>query len=172
MAYCYTTANTCDYYWEYMEHLEFWLGGETEPFRIPPWAYSFSGDNYGTPACLVAVSFVPQMEGIEQLTILGDSFLRQYVTSFNYTDNTVTLGINANRPVQTYPNVIGQYIWMTICVIAFLGMIVMLCLCIQSHQRRQAAYARNNRQAAYRPSPTHAQPPQVTTQYVYMPAPQ
>lgn len=26
-AYCYTFENTCDYYWEYMSDLEFWLDG-------------------------------------------------------------------------------------------------------------------------------------------------
>ena len=82
-----------------MEDLVFTLDGQPNPFRIPPWAYSFSGDNINAAACTVAVSYVPQMEAFDRLTILGDSFLRQYVTSFNYTDNTVKLGVNVNRPV-------------------------------------------------------------------------
>ena len=95
--FCHSYVDTCDYYWEKMEPLNFYLDGQSEPFSIPPWAYSFSGDNINMPACTVAVSLSP--EGAAPITILGDSFLRQYVTSFNYTDNTITLGVNANGPV-------------------------------------------------------------------------
>ena len=96
-SFCHSFENTCDYYWDAMEPLNFYLDGLPEPFSIPPWSYSFSGDNINMPACTVAVSISPIED--QPITILGDSFLRQYVTSFNYTENTITLGVNANHPI-------------------------------------------------------------------------
>ena len=70
------------------------LGDDDTIFTIPPWTYSFSGDNVDFPACVIGVSFMADFN----VTILGDSFLREYVTSFNYKENTITLAKNAKAP--------------------------------------------------------------------------
>ena len=72
--FCHSFENTCDYYWDMMEPLRFFLDGQAEPFTIPPWAYAYSGDNVNMPACTVAVSMSPEVAA--PITILGDSFLR------------------------------------------------------------------------------------------------
>ena len=37
-------------------------------------------------------------EGSSDMIQLGTPFMRQYVTSFNYEDKSITLGLNAKKP--------------------------------------------------------------------------
>ena len=85
----------------------------------------------------------------------------------------MTLGVNANGPVQTYPNEIGRWIWLSICLLGLVGLIIMFCICVKSHQRRRAEHARRHH-GQYQAAAQHAPQPSTTTttQYVYMQAPQ
>jgi len=47
--------------------------------------------------CTVAVSYIDQDD--EGVTILGDSFLREFVASFDYQTNEVTLAKSAEAPI-------------------------------------------------------------------------
>ena len=112
-----------------METLEFYLGGIEKPFTISPWTYSFSGDNINMPACVIGVSYMSDDFGV---TILGDSFLREYVTSFNYKDNTMTLAKNAKAPKQTFPSYKQRYMWFIFAVGVIIGGVVFLLFSIKN----------------------------------------
>jgi hypothetical protein len=79
--YCFSTVHTCDYYWENMETLTIELN--YDEYIIQPQGYTLSNDLDGYP-CGVSVSYSPDKEG---LYILGDTFLRNFVTSFDYKKN-------------------------------------------------------------------------------------
>merc|ERR1712157_669335 len=73
--------------------------GASKPITIEPWSYTFSeldiGDGRKTDKCTVAISWMKKDYGI---TILGDSFLREYVASFNYAEKTVSLAKSVDAP--------------------------------------------------------------------------
>ena len=59
------------------------------------------GDGTINPKCTVAVSYIGDFQGTY---ILGDTFLRTYIASFNYSDETITLGKNVNAPTKFEPS--------------------------------------------------------------------
>ena len=60
-------------------------------FTIPPAGYTF--DLEGN--CVIAVSYLSDGSN---LCILGDTFLRNFVSTFDYKDYGIRLGINVNAP--------------------------------------------------------------------------
>ena len=82
-----------------MPILEFTFAGQTEPIKLGPWAYSFSAvmidDELITNPCTVAITGEDSDVG---LNYLGASFLRNYVVSYNFKDNTITLGKSMDAP--------------------------------------------------------------------------
>jgi len=70
-----------------MENLRFQLQYTT--FTIPPSGYAFDV----TGGCIIAVSYLPDSQG---LYILGDSFLRNFVSSYDYEHNKIDIGVNIN----------------------------------------------------------------------------
>lgn len=92
--YCYSETNTCDVYWEEMEPLTFYF--VKNKYTIPPQGYTLS-NSFGWP-CVVAVTSVSDTTG---LMVLGDSFLRNFVTSFDYQLNYVSFAVSANAPPGT-----------------------------------------------------------------------
>ena len=62
-------------------------------FTLPPAAYTYFDDYL--QQCAVAVSPTPDSQGIY---ILGDPFLRTFTTTFDYKEEEMELGINANAP--------------------------------------------------------------------------
>ena len=92
---------TCEWYYEDLPDLEFELGdgNTTQKFTLEPWQYTITGNNQGIPACMVAVSYMQS-----NLVILGDPFLRKYVTSFDYENDKITIGENINAPVSKTPS--------------------------------------------------------------------
>ena len=76
-----------------MPVLEFYFSGENEPLKMHPYAYAFSevvidGDAVTDP-CTVPVIGMSEDKG---LTWLGVPFLRNFVVSYDYQNNEVTLG--------------------------------------------------------------------------------
>ena len=64
-------------------------------FTIPPAGYTF--DLEGN--CVIAVSYLSDSSN---LCILGDTFLRNFVSTFDYKDYGIRLGININMKYFTY----------------------------------------------------------------------
>ena len=79
------------------------------------------------------------------VAVLGDSFLRQYVASFNYADKTVTLGksVNAPQKPETANDLNHILIIIVICtllVLIIVAIIVILTFC-KYRKRKTARYA-------------------------------
>ena len=94
--YCKSSKHTCDFYTPVLQPLTIQLGDNH--YKIPPEGYTFSGDNVKKYLCTVAISFNDDKQGI---FILGDTFLRNFVSIFDYNDNSIHLGVNANAPEGT-----------------------------------------------------------------------
>ena len=60
------------------------LGGNV--FTITPKGYTFSGDNIFDYRCTVAVSYMSDNSG---LYILGDTFLRNFVSTYNFAEEKI-----------------------------------------------------------------------------------
>ena len=82
--YCKSTLHTCDHYTPLMKDITIVI--DNTYYTITPDGYTFSGDNIRKYKCTVAVSFNDDHQG---LFILGDTFLRNYVSTFNYKDGIV-----------------------------------------------------------------------------------
>ena len=76
--YCYSANNTCDAYWDKMESLTFFFN--SNPYTIQPQGYTISNAWDGW-ACVVAVSYVSDSSNVY---VLGDTFLRNFVSVFDY----------------------------------------------------------------------------------------
>ena len=84
------------------------------------------------PACLVAVSYMS-----DNLIILGDPFLRKYISAFDYENYTVTFGENRDAAVQTYPSNTGNVLWFLFGTMVLAAEVVLLFVCIRNTQRKR-----------------------------------
>ena len=91
--YCKSTKHTCDHYTPLMRDITIQL--QNTYYTITPEGYTFSGDNKKKYLCTVAISYNDDHQG---LFILGDTFLRNFVSSFNFKEGTIQLGVNVNAP--------------------------------------------------------------------------
>ena len=94
--YCKSSKHTCDFYTPLLQPLTIQL--DDNHYKIPPEGYTFSGDNVKKYLCTIAISFNDDKQGI---FILGDTFLRNFVSVFDYNDNSIHLGVNAYAPEGT-----------------------------------------------------------------------
>ena len=94
--YCKSTKYTCDHYLPLMNDITIVLGNTY--YTITPDGYTFSGDNKKKFKCTVAISYNDDHQG---LFILGDTFLRNFVSTFNFKESTIQLGVNINAPKNT-----------------------------------------------------------------------
>ena len=94
--YCKSSKHTCDFYTSVLKPLTIQL--DDSHYTISPEGYTFSGDNIKKYLCTVAISYNDDKQGI---FILGDTFLRSFVSVFDYNDNSIRLGVNSNAPEGT-----------------------------------------------------------------------
>ena len=62
---------------------------------MPAAAYTFPQGNFFQKKCTIAVSYTDSNSGVY---ILGDTFLRNFVTTFDYKNGKMKLAINVNAP--------------------------------------------------------------------------
>ena len=91
--YCFSDDYYCDELTPRMKPLMINL--QENYYTMPPEAYTFSSDNRYQNKCIVAVSMTSDAGGVY---ILGDTFLRNFVTTFDYEKNEMRLAININAP--------------------------------------------------------------------------
>ena len=99
-------------------------------------------DGQKTPPCTVAVSWLPDDYG---LSLLGDSFLRKYVASFDYAAKTVTIGKSVDAPRKpTTLSDLGGYLKpiIIICVLILIIIVavVITCVCCKVKGRDRNAH--------------------------------
>ena len=111
-------------------------------FTIPPEGYVINDSELGTGyACVIAVSFLADSQG---MYILGDTFLRNFYTTFNFGKDSVEFAISANAPagvkIETF---ISPMVIAAICIgsILILALLIACCLCCK---RKRAAKRRTN----------------------------
>ena len=65
-------------------------------YTIPPESYTFTqATSISTSVCRIGISYIDSSNGIY---ILGDTFLRNFVTSFDYAKGEIRLTQNINAP--------------------------------------------------------------------------
>ena len=69
-------------------------------YTIPPQGYVLSGmvDDFGY-GCVIAITPISDSQG---MYILGDTFLRNFITSFDYKKNTISFAVNPKAPQGTF----------------------------------------------------------------------
>ena len=85
-----TSLATCDHIASSLHNLEFEMQGLH--FSLPPSAYIFSMFDASYPGCYVGVSYM------DDGTILGDTFMRNFITSFDYKTGVISLAANPAAP--------------------------------------------------------------------------
>ena len=93
LTYCHSDDHECDYFSDSMEPLTIVLGNNH--YSMPPEAYMFTGDGVNNNKCTVAISYLADSTG---MFILGDTFLRNFVTTFDNDHTQMVLAINTNAP--------------------------------------------------------------------------
>jgi len=92
--YCYSNVTTCDAYWAQLEPLTLFL--DHNIYVIQPEGYTISNAWEGS-ACVVAVSYTSNND----VYVLGDTFLRNFVSVFDYKHNTISFAVSATAPAGT-----------------------------------------------------------------------
>lgn len=132
------------FWYDDMPTLEFMFEGQSEPVKIEPWVYTMNeiegDDGEKSPACTVLVAFNPFLSNV---VMFGETFLRQFVTSFNYTDNSITLGKNKHSPEKPLTiNDLTNYLKIAL-IIGIIVIIVVVGICIWCCCRVKQRRARN-----------------------------
>ena len=94
--YCYSNVNTCDAYYANLQNLTIFLNGNE--YTITPQGYTLSNGDLDGFKCAIAISAMDDSQG---LYILGDTFLRNFVSTYDYKKKAVRLAVNINAPVGT-----------------------------------------------------------------------
>jgi len=89
--YCYSDELTCDSFVADLPDLTFQINNVK--YTIPPEGYTLS--NVLRHECVIAISWMTDDSG---LYILGDSFLRNFVSTYDFKNNEVVLMVNPNAP--------------------------------------------------------------------------
>lgn len=91
--YCFSNDYYCDELTPRMKPLMINL--QENYYTLPAEAYTFSRDNIFQKKCTVAISWTSDSGGVY---ILGDTFLRNFVTTFDFANGEMRLAINKNAP--------------------------------------------------------------------------
>jgi len=87
--YCFSNTKTCEILAPSMKSLSFVLDATT--YTIPPLGYLLTPDWQYTEKCLVPISYTPDSQ---KIMILGDTFMRNFYTVFDFKGNKVKLAVN------------------------------------------------------------------------------
>lgn len=88
---CYSVDNTCDVYESLLSPIKIHLGQVL--LTIPPNGYMLN--NTLSYSCLIAIS---NAGSDSSPYILGDTFIRNYYTTFDYKKSTVSFAVSSNAP--------------------------------------------------------------------------
>ena len=100
-------------------------------YTLPPESYTFPQGNFFQKKCTVAISNTDSSGGV---MILGDTFLRNFVTTFDYESSKIelTANINASSNIKVEYKMSGWKIFGIIvgCLVAVLLIIwIVCCIC-------------------------------------------
>lgn len=95
--YCYTEANTCDFYWPNLKPISFFL--EYNEYTMPPEAYTLSNGDLEGHLCSIAIGPIDDAMG---MWILGDTVIRNFVTTYDYKNKQILMAINSNASANVF----------------------------------------------------------------------
>jgi len=131
---CYST-NKCSDITNQMESLTFILHNTS--YTIPPEGYTFPIVSLFAK-CLIPISPIADSSG---LAILGDSFLRNFISSYNFKSNKISFGVN---PSQTVPASISKSLStlaIVTIIIGFLALITLIVYAIKYNKNKKTKTA-------------------------------
>lgn len=90
-------------------------------YSVPPYGYLV--ENYQSHKCAIAVSYL----GILQDSyVLGDAFIKNFYSSFDYQNLTISLAQNSNGPVSFQPALTwGAWLGISIAGVVFIALVVL-----------------------------------------------
>ena len=111
---------------------------ENNYYTLPPEAYTFTRSSIFQKMCTVAISYTDSSGGVY---ILGDTFLRNFLTTFDYENGKIELSLNVNAP----PGITVEFKlspWMIFGIIAGGLVVVVLiawiaCCCCDKIKKRK-----------------------------------
>ena len=104
--------------------------------------------------------------------ILGDPFLRKYVSSFDYSTNKITIGQNKDAAVQTYPDNSGKVLWFLFAVACLVAEVALFYMCVKNTQRKRILSWKKEQEQSMHTQARQPQPNQVQQQVAYQQVPQ
>lgn len=124
--YCYSNVQTCENYWPLFSNLTMVL--ETNEYTIQPEGYTLNND-LDNHACSIAVTSIPDSQGI---VILGDTWLRNFVSTYDYKANKMRFAVNVYAPAGT--TIVEHPAALTTDMLYLIGggvaaLIILYCLC-------------------------------------------
>jgi len=130
--YCFSNTKTCDEFAGSMKNLTIQL--DSVEYNIPPLGYMLTPDAKYLEKCIVPIASVPNSEGI---AMLGDTFMRNYYTVFNFSENTVKMAPNkANAwadpnwtPADTGLGTMVIILIVVGCLVLLILLVLLICRC-------------------------------------------
>lgn len=100
-------------------------------FTIPPEGYVINDSQLGIGGynCVIAVSYLADSQG---MYILGDTFLRNFYTTFNFGEHAVEFAVSANAPAGvTIETSMSPWAIAGICLgsLLILALFIAICFC-------------------------------------------
>jgi hypothetical protein len=136
--YCFSDKRTCEEITPLMQPLSITLQENT--YTLPPEAYTFPQQNVMYPLCTIAVSYTDKSGGVY---ILGDTFLRNFVTTFDFASGEMQLTVNVNAPagITIEYNMSGWKIFGIVagCILAVIIIIFITCYCVKKRKQDRLA---------------------------------
>ena len=136
--YCFSNEYTCEQLTPRMKPLMIQL--QENHYTLPPEAYSYSKSNIFMKKCTIAVSYTDSSGGVY---ILGDTFLRNFVTTFDFANGEMLLTQNKYAPtgVSIVYKMSGWKLFGIIAgvIIVVLLLVWLVCCCCKRHKQRKLA---------------------------------
>mmetsp|Transcript_32628 Transcript_32628/g.23569 ORF Transcript_32628/g.23569 Transcript_32628/m.23569 type:complete len:114 (-) Transcript_32628:254-595(-) len=104
-------------------------------YTIPVAGYTLNGKAYNT-GCIFAVSPIPDSAN---MYILGDAFLRNFYSVYDFKTKHVIMAVSSGAPPGTsIEKLISGWVIFIIVTFSLLAFIILICLIIKCRQRRNA----------------------------------
>ena len=140
LIYCFSDTLTCDELSPHLSPLKIQL--EDNYYTLPAASYMFDRGNIYQKKCTIGISYTDSTSGVY---ILGDTFLRNFVTTFDYNNSEMELVINVNAPdgVEIMYKMSTWKIFMIVlgCLVALALLIWMVICCCKKCRKNKTKKA-------------------------------
>ena len=122
-------AKTCVYLSGKVDDIRIRLGGERYDFGVPFEDYTVDFNQRGVDYCIIGIS-----SGDFDLYILGDSFLRSYLSIYDFEESRVGLALHkySKATIEPLNKPLNIYVLVLVISIAVLFLIFLICCICKS----------------------------------------